>query len=109
MRLTPTQLRRIIEEEVRKVTVLKEDGGPLESEISNTQHAVELARAVSTINTDWGSDFNPSDPSMAEVGEDAWFEQVDRAAEDLTASIAKAYNDVYSRLHNGEYYRDGRR
>jgi hypothetical protein len=49
--------------------------------------------------------YDPADPSMQALGEAAWQEQVDAAAEDLSTKVNFLVGEVLDNLQNGEYYR----
>lgn len=89
MKITPAQLRRIIKEEVAKIS---------------SPGAAELQVALDTICDDWLAQFDESDPTMIELGRDAWANQVEAACDDLHKKVIELIRNTEQALYNGEYY-----
>lgn len=53
----------------------------------------------------WRAQYDPTDPSMAELGENQWHRQVSDACDKLVDEISNALNRVNASLHDGEFYR----
>ena len=94
MKLTATQLRRIIAEEVKRVT-LKEDYVTVPT---------ELQTMLDAVCDGWKSQFDPKDPNMdASGGKPAWDAQCDYACEVLGEKIEELLMQVEEQLHRGEF------
>lgn len=107
MRLTSTQLRTIIAEEVARIRGrrLSEGAG------AGIDMSAVVDEAEAAFYGDASAAFDEDDPSMAALGEDAWNAQVDEAAMDfrnkvdaaLKSTVDNAMNSVMSKLLDGEY------
>ena len=97
MKLNSAQLRQIIVEEVKKSRRLAEAGVP------GAFGEDCLAAVMDAANDCWRQQYTPSDPVMAELGPDAWYEQVGGALDDLERQIADIVAAVEEKLHNGDY------
>ena len=96
MKITASQLRRIIKEEVKKVQATM---GPVGS--------AELQTMLDVVCDDWKSQFDPADPSMdAAGGKSVWEAQCEVACEDLGMKIEELIMQVADKLHNGEYFKE---
>jgi hypothetical protein len=96
MKLTATQLRRIIAEEVKRVT-LKEDYVTVPT---------ELQTMLDAVCDGWKSQFDPKDPSMdASGGKQVWEAQCEAACEVLGEKIEELMMQVEEDLHLGQFYK----
>jgi len=101
MKLTATQLRRIIAEEVKRATLRE---GSDELSVASGDYAYKLDEMIAEIRNHFKSQFNPMDPSMdAAGGKPAWDAQCDAACEDLEKKINSLIMDVEEDLHDGVY------
>lgn len=103
MRITESQLRKIIKEEAARAKRkhLNEEFGQGVGAVS-----AEMQAAIDMICDGWKQQFNPSDPSMdAAGGRGAWDAQCEAACEDLADLVESLIMKTESALHNGEYYR----
>jgi len=94
MKLTATQLRKIIAEETKKA--LREGGTD-----SNWNNVVD---AAVTAFYDAAPPYDRNDPSMSANGPTGWDEQVEAAAEDLRNEIGVVLDKIVEKLHNGDYH-----
>lgn len=76
---------------------LREDAGPQNFALVE---AVTEAFREALLN-EWA--YNPSDPSMAAAGVEAWDMQVDRAVEDFMNQVSDVIDDVVNKLVQGEH------
>jgi len=102
MKLTATQLKKIIAEEVRRAR-----GGSRLSE-GPSEVITQLDALVETLRDAWSGAYDDSDPSMAAGGRDRWIDQVDVAVEELARLLGEAVSDVERRLYDGEFDATGR-
>lgn len=58
---------------------------------------------IDAIADEWDRQYDESDPVQGAYGEEAWSDQVDRAALALQEKIEEAIEEVESDLHNGEF------
>ena len=99
MKITSTQLRKIIAEEVKKARLKEVVAGPVGS--------AELQTLLDVVCDSWQSQFNPSDPSMdAAGGKSTWVHQCEMACDVLGEKIEEIIMQVEENLHNGEYFVD---
>lgn len=97
MKLTATQLRKIIAEEVaaarggRRLSEAAEDVGLAASQF------VDLTAAS------WADSYDDADPVMAHAGQDAWDAQVDAARAELDERMEEVLRDVEDKLFGGAY------
>lgn len=98
MKITASQLRKIIKEETAKV--IKEN-----SLMAAGPGSAAFAQGIDEAAAEWEGRYSEDDPVIGEYGEDAWYEQVMAAKEDLENKILAAYNEVDDKLSKGEYYR----
>ena len=102
MKVTQSQLRSIIKQEVRRLSEVMSPE-PIE-DFGHGGGAV--FGALEEIQQDWEVNFDEGDPSMAAAGAGAWSEQCAAARADLEAKWAAAYNEVQEKLLSGEYFKD---
>jgi len=50
-------------------------------------------------------DYNDKDPSMADLGHAAWFDQLDDAVNEFAYRVTPVVDDVVDKLIGGEYHR----
>ena len=94
MKITVSQLRKIIAEEVKRVT-LKEDYVTVPT---------ELQTMLDAVCDGWKSQFNPKDPNMdVSGGKPAWDAQCDYARDVLGEKIEELMMQVEEQLHRGEF------
>lgn len=115
MRLTSTQLRTIIAEEVARIRGRRlSEGAGAGIDVNTLVDEAYTEFYKSALNA-----FDEEDPSMAEVGEDGWAAQVDAAAMDFRNEFARAlgravqssvksaklpvWDRVMNKLIDGEY------
>jgi hypothetical protein len=95
MKLTASQLRKIIAEETKKA--LREgatDGGNWNSVVD----------AAVTAFYDAAPTYDRNDPSMRANGPTGWSEQLEGAAEDFRNEVGIALDKIVEKLHNGDYF-----
>jgi hypothetical protein len=96
MKLTATQLRRIIAEEVKRAT--------LKEELGYGTGSAELQTMLDVVCDGWKSQFDPKDPSMdASGGKQVWEAQCEAACEVLGEKIEELIMQVEDQLHDGVY------
>ena len=93
-RLTATQLRTIIKEEV--AAVLAEAAPP-----ADFNSVVDAAVAAFVD----AAPFDSSDPSMSPGGEASWDDQVETAAEELRNAVSDVLDEIVQKLYDGVYAR----
>lgn len=96
MKLTATQLRTIIKEEV--AAVLAEAAGPGPSDFNSVVDAAVSAFVDA-------APFDSSDPSMSPGGEASWDDQVETAAEELRNAVSDVLDGIVQKLYDGVYAR----
>jgi hypothetical protein len=105
MKITATQLKQIIAEEIKRAQLTEEQGGGGNPEL----YSSVISSVLGTICDEFKSQFDPMDPSMdAAGGRQVWEAQCDAACEPggvldekIEAIIMQAEED----LHSGKYYR----
>lgn len=97
MKISKEQLKKIILQEVKKIT---EGEDNLNFSLGDLENDVM---------TSWMSEYDESDPVMAEYGEDAWKAQCQQAVDDLIGTVEISIEQIHEKLHNGEYTRRGTR
>jgi len=104
MRITKSQLQRIIREEKARIRASKLNEG-LESENLMRMGAggAAMQTALDEIRQDWYGMYDEGDPSMVGVGLTGWQAQVDSAVESLAEKIVNAFEEVDEGLVNGDY------
>lgn len=100
MRVTESQLRKLIRTEVVRRLHEGSLGGDTRGQIMFIQDCIE------TVREQWVDMYNEGDPSMEALGEQAWQEQVEQACEALEEKWLADLNEVFQALTNGEYYGD---
>jgi hypothetical protein len=99
MKITASQLRKIIAEEVKKVKLKESVGMGLGS--------AEMQTMLDVVCDGWKSQFDPTDPSMdASGGKPVWEAQCDAACEVLSEKIEELIMQVEEDLHLGQFYRE---
>ena len=97
MKLTATQLRKIIAEEVKRAT--------LKEELGYGTGSAELQTMLDVVCDGWKAQFDPKDPSMdASGGKSVWEAQCDAACEVLGEKIEELIMQVEEDLHLGQFY-----
>jgi len=98
MKLTATQLRKIIAEEVKRAT--------LKEELGHGTGSAELQTMLDVVCDGWKAQFDPKDPSMdASGGKPVWEAQCEAACEVLGEKIEELIMQVEEDLHLGQFYR----
>ena len=98
MKITATQLKKIITEEIKRA-VMNEAGetGPRDWDA--------IQPMLDVICDGWKSQFDPMDPSMdASGGKPVWEAQCDAACEVLGEKIDELIMQVEEDLHTGQFY-----
>ena len=96
MKITATQLKKIIAEEIKRAQ--------LTEEIKIGVGSAELKTMLDAVCDDWKSQFNPMDPSMdASGGKPVWEAQCDAACEVLGEKIDELIMQVEEDLHTGQF------
>ena len=97
MKITATQLKKIIAEEIKRAQ--------LTEEIKMGVGSAELKTMLDVICDGWKSQFDPMDPSMdASGGKPVWEAQCDAACEVLGEKIDELIMQVEEDLHTGQFY-----
>ena len=97
MKITATQLKKIIAEEIKRAQ--------LTEEIKMGVGSAELKTMLDVVCDDWKSQFDPMDPSMdASGGKQVWEAQCDAACEVLGEKIDELIMQVEEDLHTGQFY-----
>lgn len=106
MKITISQLRKIIAEESKKVTLKEASGhGSDSAELSLMESAAERQVLLDVIFEGWKYQYNPHDPSMdAAGGKQAWESQCEMACEVLGEKIEELIAQVEEDLHLGKFY-----
>lgn len=101
MKITASQLRKIISSEVsRSLKEARVKPEPLD----DFGHGGGLTfEALEEIQSDWEGNFDAGDPSMAASGKSGWAAQCEAARNELERLWADAYNTVQDRLLDGWY------
>lgn len=103
MRITESQLRKIIRQEARR---LRES---LDHEnLKSIPAGATYATALDETAADWYDRWSPEDPSMAPMGQAGWNAQVDAAIDSLEEAIINAFEEAEAGLMNGDYARFAR-
>lgn len=92
MKITSSQLRRVIAEEVRR----RLSEGP--AEVAKAEDAW-----VDAIQEAWQGAYDSTSPSMAAVGPEAWESQVEEAVAELVDRHAKLVAEIEDKLWGGQY------
>jgi len=93
MKITASQLRKIIAEEVKKVKLKESVGmGP---------GSAEMQTMLDVVCDGWKSQFDPKDPSG---GKPVWEAQCETACEVLGEKIEELIAQVEEDLHLGQFY-----
>ena len=95
MKLTSTQLRKIIAEEVAAAVEEAEGSG------GNDMNSV--VDAALTAFYDAAPQYDADDPSMRGPGPSGWDEQVEGAAEDFRNELSALLDRIMDKLYAGEY------
>lgn len=97
MKITASQLRKIIAEEVKKVK--------LKESVGMSPGSAEMQTMLDVVCDGWKSQFDPKDPSMdASGGKPVWEAQCDAACEVLGEKIEELIMQVEEDLHLGQFY-----
>ena len=97
MKITASQLKKIIAEEIKKVK--------LKESVGMGTGSAEMQTMLDVVCDGWKSQFDPGDPSMAASGgKQGWDQQCEAACEFLGEKIEKLINQVEEDLYNGEFY-----
>lgn len=97
MKLTSSQLKKIIAEEVKRARMKESVGRGVGS--------AELQTMLDVVCDGWKSQFDPNDPSMgANSGRPVWDAQCERACEDLGKKIEELIGQVEEDLYFGKFY-----
>lgn len=100
MKLSATQLRKIISEEIS--STLKKSR-PLREGASDTNMNDVVDAALSAF-YDAVPQYDKNDPSMRANGETGWSEQVEGAAEDFRNELGVLLDKIMEKLYNGDYF-----
>lgn len=100
MRITKSQLQKIIREEKARIQAKKLNENDM-MRLGTGDAAMQTA--LDEIRQDWYGMYGESDPSMAAVGLAGWQAQVDSAVESLAEQIINAFEEVDEGLVNGDY------
>ena len=99
MRITESQLRKIIKEEAARMK-----GKRMNEELGYGAGSAELQTALDVICDGWKSQFDPGDPSMdAAGGRPVWEKQCEAACEELGTKIEELVMQIEDDLYNGDY------
>ena len=98
MKITTSQLKKIIAEEVKKAIIGEAmEAGPVGS--------AELQTMLDVVCDGFKAQFDPSDPSMdASGGKAVWEQQCETACEVLGEKISELIMQVEEDLHLGQFY-----
>ena len=97
MKITATQLKKIIAEEIKRAQ--------LDEQIMLASSSAKLETLLDVVCGDWKSQFDPMDPSMdASGGKPVWEAQCDAACEVLGEKIDELIMQVEEDLHTGQFY-----
>ena len=101
MKITATQLKQIIAEEIKRAQLTEKHGG-------GGNHAVyssAISSALEAVCDEFKSQFDPMDPSMdASGGNQVWEAQCDEACEVLSQKFEELIMQVEEDLHLGKFY-----
>ena len=98
MKITVSQLRKIIAEEVKRAT--------LKEELGYGTGSAELQTMLDVVCDGWKSQFDSKDPSMdASGGKPVWEAQCEAACEVLGEKIEELMMQVEEDLHLGQFYK----
>jgi len=99
MKITASQLKKIIAEEISKIRMDEAvEMGPVGS--------AELQTMLDVVCDGWKSQFDPMDPSMdASGGKPVWEAQCEEACDVLGEKIQELILQVEEDLHLGQFYK----
>ena len=100
MRITKSQLQKIIREEKARIQAKKLNENDM---MRLGTGGAAMQTALDEIRKDWYGMHDEGDPSMAAVGLAGWQAQVDSAVESLAEQIINAFEEVDEGLVNGDY------
>ena len=99
MKITASQLKKIIAEEIKKVK--------LKESVGMGTGSAEMQTMLDVVCDGWKSQFDPKDPSMdASGGKPVWDQQCEAACEVLGEKIEELIMQVEDDLHRGRFYRE---
>ena len=96
MKLSTKQLRKIISEELKRVSEARMSDFDKIEAMTNTFREI--------LRREWP--FDPGDQSMAFHGEEAWNDQKEAAVEDFMNEVSELIEKIENKLIGGEYHYD---
>ena len=100
MRITKSQLQKIIREEKARLQAKKLHENDI---MSLGAGGTTMQMALDEIRQSWYGIFSADDPSMEAVGLSGWHAQVDAAVDSLAEQFVNTFEEVDEALMNGDY------